>query len=118
MEASSLCHAPDPIHAVSAEADVGPGSVRAAALALLLGAVAITASPARAAASERSSTPPAPRLTQAEDRAVSLASVSAVGDESWATRDGQVQGRHRAVSRSGKPDRRAARAACSPASPR
>ncbi|HEY1520844.1 MAG TPA: glycoside hydrolase family 30 beta sandwich domain-containing protein [Solirubrobacteraceae bacterium] len=52
------------------------------ALTLLLGAVAIAASPARAAASERSSRPPAPRLTRAEDRAVSLASVSAVADES------------------------------------
>ena len=52
------------------------------AVLAVLGAGAIAASPARAAASKRSSSPSAPRLTSGEQRAVSLASVSAVGDES------------------------------------
>ena len=48
----------------------------------LLGAGAVAAGPARAAVSKRPSRPPVVRPTPAESRALSVASVSAVGDES------------------------------------
>lgn len=54
----------------------------AVVLLLLLGAGAAAASPVAVAKSKRSLEAPVPRLSVAEDRAVGLASVRAVGDES------------------------------------